>query len=463
MDIKLKNTLGSKIQIFSPIKDGEVKMYHCGPTVYNYAHIGNLRAYVFADLLRRLFEYEGYKVNQVINITNFGHLQSDADSGDDKMTSALKREGKPLTLEAMLELGEFYANSFISDLSELNILEPSSMPRASEYVKADIEMIDELLSKEMVYKTSDGLYLDTTKISDYGKLSSQNIEELKDGARVQINPEKKNPIDFAVWKFNDEIGWESPWGRGFPGWHIECSGMIKSLLGDTIDIHTGGIDHINVHHTNEIAQSESANEAPLAKFWLHCNFITIDGNKISKSLKNEIYLSNLEKRGIPPIVYRYWLLTSNYQSQANFTWDALEASNEAYKRLVRFISESPELHPQSSKLSVSLTSPIYNNLDTATSLASIWELIKNPDYSKEEKIIAILEADQILGLRLKDEAREYKNSSSELPEDVRKLADQRIEAKANKDYNKSDSLRKAIQDAGYDVEDTQAGQKIIKK
>src|SRR3989338_11419052 len=302
--LRFYNTLTGKKEPFSPIDPNkkEVRMYNCGPTVYNYSHIGNLRAYVFAYVLRRTLEYNGYKVKQVMNITDVGHLTSDGDDGDDKMVKALKREGKPFTLEAMREVADFYTKAFKDDLTALNIKIPETLEHASDHIPEDIELVQELEAKGFAYKTSDGMYFDTSKFPSYGKLGNINLKGQLAGARVSVNSEKKNPADFTLWKkshrqgsgqADNDIGWESLWGKGFPGWHIECSAMSRKYLGQPFDIHTGGIDHIPVHHQNEIAQSEAAYGVPLANFWLHNEFLKVDGQKMSKSLGNIYTIKNL--------------------------------------------------------------------------------------------------------------------------------------------------------------------------
>jgi cysteinyl-tRNA synthetase len=293
----LYNTLSRTKESFQPVHSDHVRMYNCGPTVYDFAHIGNLRSYVFADTLRRALLLNGYKVMQVVNITDVGHLTSDADEGDDKMTVALKREGKSLTIEAMREVADTYTAAFLDDLNALNIRKPSALPRASEHIQADIALIETLMQKEYAYETSDGVYFDTVRFKGYGKLGGIDTSALQEGARVARNEEKRNPTDFALWKKNSTLGWASPWGRGFPGWHIECSAMAMEYLGKEIDIHTGGIDHIGTHHNNEIAQSEAATGRPFARIWMHNAHILVEGTKFSKSLGNTIQLRQLQGHG----------------------------------------------------------------------------------------------------------------------------------------------------------------------
>jgi cysteinyl-tRNA synthetase len=339
MDLKLSNTLSGKKEIFAPLRKEEVRMYNCGPTVYNYAHIGNLRAYVFVDLLKKALIWNGYNVRQVMNITDVGHLVNDSDdTGEDKMTKAILREGKPMNLESMKEIALIYENAFVSDLKSLNISLPDVMPRASENIDSDIAIIKKLENKNFIYKISDGIYFDTAKFKDYGKLGGVNRDEKKDGARVAVNPEKKSQSDFCLWKFGKDFGWNSPWGKGFPGWHIECSGMSEKYLGVPFDIHTGGVDHIGTHHNNEIAQSESAFGVPMAKYWLHNEHLNLSGAKMAKSGDGFITLRTIEEKGFDPIAYRYYLLSAHYRTQMNFSFEALEASQNAFQNIVSHIA-----------------------------------------------------------------------------------------------------------------------------
>ncbi|MFA6898388.1 MAG: cysteine--tRNA ligase, partial [Candidatus Paceibacterota bacterium] len=397
--IQLYNTLTKQKENFAPIKAGEVSMYHCGPTVYNYAHLGNLRAYVFADLLRRVFEYENFKVKQVVNITDVGQLVSDADSGEDKMTKALKREGKPLTLEAMAELANFYTQAFVSDLRALNILTPDYLPKASEHINDDIEVIKKLETKGFTYKTSDGIYFAVGKLPTYGKLGGLNQENKQ--ARISANLEKQDQRDFTLWKFDGQIGWESPWGKGFPGWHIECSAMSEKYLGQPFDIHTGGIDHIPVHHNNEIAQSEAANDKPLANFWLHSAFLTLAaGEKMAKSEDNFLTIDSLLKLRTSPLAYRYLLLTTHYRSPLNFSVPVVTASEVALGRLRNFVSgikSAGKIEPNYQK---QFNEFISDDLDLPKALALAWELVKDDKISAPDKKATLLDFDRVFGLTL---------------------------------------------------------------
>lgn len=452
----LTNTLTGKKEAFSALNGKNVGMYNCGPTVYNYAHIGNLRSYVFADILRRTLQWNDYKVNQVINITDIGHLSSDADDGEDKMTKGLKREGKPLTLAGMKELALFYEERFIDDLKELNIEIPEHLPRASEHIEEELALIRKLEEKGFVYKTSDGLYFDTTKDPEYGKLGNIKFDNTE--SRVAVNTEKKNQRDFALWKFNNEIGFPSPWGQGFPGWHIECSAMSMKYLGETFDIHTGGIDHIPVHHNNEIAQSQSATGKEYVKFWLHNAFVNIEGGKkMAKSEDNFLKLSTLEENNISPISYRYWLLGARYNSPMNFSLEALQGAQNAYEKLKNRLADIEDGGKVDKKILEKFTDYINDDLDTPKALALVWEILSDSKFNDTDKKATILQMDKVLGLKLGEHDRVA------IPENIREFAREREIARENKDWSKSDELRKEIEKAGFEVKDTPEGQKISKK
>lgn len=455
MDIENKiwfhNTLSNKKEEFKPLKKGEVSMYNCGPTVYNYAHIGNLRSYVFADILRRTFEYNGYKVNQVINVTDIGHLSSDSDDGEDKMTKALKREGKPLTLEAMREIADFYFGEFKKDLASLNIELPEHFPFASDHIQEDIALVQTLTDKGFTYKTSDGIYFDTSKFPEYGKLGNIKMDSDAE-SRIGVNSEKKNYRDFAVWKFNNELGYDAPFGKGFPGWHIECSAMSVKYLGPEFDIHTGGIDHIPVHHNNEIAQSVCAGN-PYAKYWLHnahLNMATENGSeKMAKSGDNFITLQTLKDKGIDPLALRYVFLGARYSSPLQFSWEALEGANTALKRLRGSIDG--DIGNASTPYLNKFNEYINDDLDTAKALALISDILKDQNLSQSDKKATILDFDKVLGLELD------KIETFEIPEEVNNLIKDRDLARANKDFAKSDELRAKIEKFGFEVKDTGEG------
>ncbi|HYC83523.1 MAG TPA: cysteine--tRNA ligase, partial [Candidatus Paceibacterota bacterium] len=328
--ISLTNTLTRRKEEFEPIAPGRVGIYSCGPTVYHYVHIGNLRSFLLSDLARRIFEYDGYEVRQVINITDVGHLAGDSDEGEDKIEREAKKTGR--TAE---EIAAFYTEAFFADLKALNIKTESTVfPKASEHIAEQLEIIKVLEAKGHTYRTSDGIYFDTSRFDAYGELARLDTEGLKAGARIEVNPEKRNPADFALWKFSPAGGkrqqeWESPWGIGFPGWHIECSAMSMKYLGKHFDIHTGGIDLAFPHHSNERAQSECATGQTFANVWLHGEFVNIASEKMSKSLGNVYRLADLEEKGFSPLAYRYWLLTAHYRSLVNFTWEALAGAQTA--------------------------------------------------------------------------------------------------------------------------------------
>ena len=399
MTLKLHNTLSGKLDEFKPIEDGVVKMYNCGPTVYGVQHVGNLSMFVFTDILRRTLEYLGLEVKQVINFTDFGHLTSDADEGEDKMSKGLKREGLEFTLENMLSMGKKYAEVFLDDLSKLNVeTEGTKFPYASDYVAQEIEMVQILESKGLTYKIKDGVYFDVSKYARYGKLGGLS-KELE--SRIGEIIEKKNPRDFALWKFNTELGWESPWGKGFPGWHIECSAMIRAILGDEIDIHTGGIEHIPVHHNNEIAQSESTTGKPLARYWLHRAHLQIGGEKIAKSEGNVVYLSEIIEKGFSPLAFRYFLLNSTYRTTTNFTWEGLEGAVNALKKLQDLSSNIQDLRIVHEGYKKQFIEKLENDLNTPQALAVLWTLVKDKGVSPADKHATLLDFDKVLGLGLK--------------------------------------------------------------
>ncbi|MDE1974901.1 MAG: cysteine--tRNA ligase [Patescibacteria group bacterium] len=459
-EIKLFNTLSGKKEAFKPLRAGHVGMYHCGPTVYDDAHIGNLRSYVFADILRRTFEYNGYSIDQIVNITDVGHLTSDADEGEDKMTKALKRLGKPLTLDAMRETASVYEDHFKEDLVLLDIETPSAFPRASDHIKDDIELIHTLEKNGYAYKISRGVCFDTSKFGTYGKLGNIKLDSLKDGARVSTDPEKRNQTDFWLWKFDDNLGWDSPWGRGFPGWHIECSAMSRKYLGQPFDIHTGGIDHIPVHHNNEIAQSEAAYGVPLARYWIHNAFLTMNRSKMAKSAGGFVTLKTLVTNDLSPLAYRYWLLTGHYRSPMDFSYEAIKAAQNAYKRLQEAMAGYPEGGKVDAGFVGRFKALINDDLDTPKALALAWELIKDAGVDDADKRATLLDFDRVFGLKLgslpcpTDEV---------IPDNVRALADEREQARQAKDWKKADKLRGEIERLGYELRDAAGGAAIKKK
>ncbi|MEI8174523.1 MAG: cysteine--tRNA ligase [bacterium] len=464
MAIKFYNTLTRKKEIFVPIDKNEVRMYSCGPTVYNYAHIGNLRSYVFADILRRTLIYSDFKVKQVMNITDIGHLASDADSGEDKMTKGLLREGKELTLKNMRTLAEFYTEKFKEDLEKLNIQMPDGLYFVSDYIKEYIELIQKLEKNGYTYKTSDGIYFDILKMTDYGALLRGKRDWDKSHARIAENSEKKNPEDFALWKFSTKkgqetpLGFPSPWGIGFPGWHIECSAIGIKFLGEQFDIHTGGIDHIPVHHTNEIAQSESATgKKPYVRYWMHHEHVDLGGEKMAKSAGDFLRLKSVIEKNINPLTYRFWLLMANYRTKMNFNWEALEGTEIALKRLYGlYVGLGTELGKINTDYQQKFKEYIEDDLDTPKALTVLWEVFKDEKISNADKKATVLDFDKVLGLgfaQLKTE---------KIPEEVNKLVEEREQARKDKDFQKSDELRKKINSLSYEVKDTAEGQKISK-
>lgn len=463
MSLRLYNTATRTTEEFQPLNPPKVTMYNCGPTVYNYVHIGNLRAYVFADILRRTLAAHNYEVAQVVNITDVGHLVSDQDEGDDKMEVGARREGK--SVEEIIAL---YSTAFYEDLTRLEVLPALAYPRATAYIKEQKEMIEVLAIKGYTYLTSDGIYFDTSRFPHYADFAHLDVRGMKAGLRVDMG-EKVNPTDFALWKFSPEDGkqreqeWDSPLGipkKGFPGWHIECSAIVKSLLGETIDIHTGGIDHIPVHHTNEIAQSACANGVPLARFWLHVAFMNIEGEKISKSLGNGFRLLDLHERGIPPLAFRYWLLTAHYRTQVNFTWDALAGAQSAYNRLTNFIVEHEhEEGIVAEEYREKFIEALDDDLNTASAIALMWTLLKDDSVSIGDKRATLLYANTLLGLGLHHIVRK---AYTPLPHGTEELLESRRIARENKDWAESDRLRDALRALGVELKDTNDGQIIVR-
>ena len=457
MDVKIYNTLSRSKEAFEPLKAGHVGIYNCGPTVYDYAHIGNLRAYIFADTLRRVFEYNSFKVKQVVNITDVGHLTSDADLGEDKMSKALKREGKPMTLEAMRDIGTEYRDAFIDDLRSLNVEMPEELPRASDHIQDDIDLIKDLEAKGFAYKISEGVCFDISKFPSYGKLGNIKLDSLKEGARVEVNSEKRDPADFLLWKFDPKLGWESPWGRGFPGWHIECSAMSRKYLGQPFDIHTGGIDHIPVHHNNEIAQSEAAYGKPLADYWMHSAYLTIEGSKIAKSAGNSIILKTLVDESISPLAYRYWLLTAHYRSPVNFTYEAVRAAQNGLIRLMAAVGAYPSGGKAILAYKERFQALINDDLDTPQAVALAWELLKDSNASDSDKKATLIDFDRVFGLKL-DSVPVLKEEA--IPAEVSALAEAREEARKAKNWKKADALRIEIESRGFEVLDSADGFKV---
>ncbi len=468
------NTLTKSESVFSiPPHASSVRMYNCGPTVYGPQHVGNLSAAVFADTLRRVLAFNGHSVKQVINITDFGHLVSDEDEGEDKMAKGLRALGKEFTMENMRDMATAYMDQYLGDIKALNVaVEKILFPRASEHIPAQIALIATLVEKGYAYETSDGVYFDVARFPRYGALGGIDREGQQEGARVAANPEKHGPHDFALWKKSgSEMGWSSPWGTGFPGWHIECSAMIRELLGQQIDIHTGGIEHIAIHHNNEIAQSEAATgKHPFSRFWMHRAHIRMNDAKMAKSGGNVAYLADVLAKGFHPLSLRYWFLTSHYRSSSNFTWEALEAAQKAFLRLRRFI-DATEAAPAAPELvKAKIAARLNADLDTPGTIALLWELSKDPTLTPGELKAAILYADTVLGLGLEHEdelaKKLYQKERGEavvddaLPLDIRALVEARAAARESKDWAKSDALRGELAALGYRIEDKEAAQVV---
>lgn len=475
-EIHLYNTLSGGLETFEPLKSGQVKMYHCGPTVYGEQHIGNLSMFVFTDIVRRTFEANNYAVQQVINITDVGHLVSDGDDGEDKMTKGLKREKKALTLENMRALAEKYTEMFLQALETLNIrTDGTKFPRASDYIPAQIAMVKTLEEKGYAYAGKSGVYFDTSRFTAYGKLGNINLEGLKEGARVEASDEKRNPTDFLLWKFDKKLGWESPWGLGFPGWHIECSAMIRAILGDRIDIHTGGIEHIPVHHNNEIAQSESATgKKPFARYWLHRAHLQIESAKIAKSIGNTVYLHDIEKKGFHPLAFRYLLLGAHYRQPSNFTWEALQAAQTAFLKLRKLVDELPhggEVFPK--PYGGRFLERMNDDFDTPGALAVLWEMVNDKNIDPANLRSGILKSDEVLGLNLghpDEKATElYRKefgqtvATSDVPQTIQDLLTERELARTEKRWDDADTVRKKIESEGYVIEDTVDGPRVVAK
>jgi len=474
--LRFFNTLGRRKQIFRPIKDGEVGMYCCGPTVYDYAHIGNLRTYVCEDVIRRVLELNGYRVLHVMNVTDVGHLTSDADTGEDKVEMAARRERR-----SAWEIAKYYTDRFFEDTAALNILRPHIVPRATEHVKEMVELVKRLEEKGHTYAIEDGVYFDTSKVADYGKLTGMSFAELskylKAGARVELVPGKNNITDFALWKFSPkgvrrQMEWSSPWGVGFPGWHIECSAMSMKYLGETFDIHCGGIDHIPIHHTNEIAQSEAATGKNFVNYWLHCEFLLVEGERMSKSLGNYYILKDLLDRGYNWREVRFLFLSAHYRTPMNFTFESLNAARASVQRIADFLRRlravkkgrhRKEFTKLLHKTRKEFLRAVNDDVNMPRALAAIFSFISSVNKmldsgdvtrrNAEKAIELFFWFDRVLGLRLEDYLRE-----EELPEEVRRLIEERERARREKNYALADRIREEIREKyGIILEDTKEG------
>lgn len=454
--MKIFNTLTRKKEELKPINGNEVRMYSCGPTVYYFAHIGNLRAYLFMDNLRRVLKYNGYKLKHVMNITDVGHLVSDADEGEDKMLKAAKRENKN-----PFEIADFYMNAFLKDLDKLNIERPETIARATEHIKIMEDYVKKIIENGYAYETENTIYFDTSKLDKYGVLSNLNVEEQLAGARVEFDNSKKNISDFAIWikaPENHLMKWDTFWGKCYPGWHLECSAMGQHYLGEVFDIHTGGIDHIPVHHENEIAQSKGYCGKIPANYWMHVDFLQVDGGKMSKSLNNLYTLDDLEQKGYEPLVYKMFNFSSHYRNKINFTWESIDAAKVALNRLregyLKHCNGTDEvMQKEISEYETRFLQAINDDLNMPVAMSVVWDVIKNAKKSIKFKEL-LLKFDEVLGFDLKN----YEGpKQKELPGDIKELVNQRNEARTNKNWQESDRIRDLLIEKGYTVKDSKDG------
>ncbi len=460
--ISFYNTLTRKKEEFTPMKKGHAGIYSCGPTVYSWQHIGNMRAYIFADLLRRCLEYNRYKTKHIINVTDVGHLTSDGDYGEDKMEKAAEKEGRRAE-----DLARYYYSFFVDDLKKLNVMMPTKWVWASKHIKEQIELIKKLERKGYTYKTKDGIYFDSSKFKNYGKLARLNLSGLKAGKRVDIG-EKKSKTDFALWKFSSpeekrQQEWDSPWGVGFPGWHIECSAMSMKYLGEHFDIHTGGEDHIPVHHTNEIAQSEAATDKKFANYWLHNAFLVDEeGKKVSKSRGGLYTISELEEKEFKPEHFRYFCLLTHYRKPLTFTLDNLDAAKKAYERIFRkIIGLRDEKHKGkdfSERYRKDFLEAVNDDLNMPKAIQVLIEALDDFDFDPRKKLKLLEDFDNVLGLGIKG----MKEKVEKIPMNIRKLVRAREAARAEKDWERADLLREEIAREGFLVEDSPKGSKLSK-
>ncbi len=456
MTLQLFDTYEREVRPFQPLTGNSVGIYCCGPTVYNFAHIGNLRTYLFEDLLVRVLRANGYEVNHVVNITDVGHLVSDADTGEDKMELGTKRTGM-----TAWELADFYTRAFEKDLARLNVAPPSIWCRATDHIKEQIEFIQDLEDKGFTYKTSDGIYFDSRKLNNYGRLARLDIEGLQAGARVDQG-ERKFVTDFALWKFSPEneqrqMEWESPWGIGFPGWHIECSAMSAKYLGDYFDIHCGGEDHIPIHHTNEIAQTEASRGTRLANFWMHGYFLQLDDAKMSKSSGEFLTLDALIEKGFDPLVYRFFCLGGHYRSQMTFSWDSLEAARTSLNRLYEAAYGWGEPGEADQDIVDRFFEALNDDLGMPKAMAILWEVVRS-ELDDDVKKATILRFDEILGLRI----GEWEPEEVDVPGEVTTLLQERETARKEKNWARADEIRDEITALGYVIDDTPEGVKVTR-
>ena len=479
MALRLYNTMTRSKEEFKPMVAGQVGMYTCGPTVYGYPHIGNMRTYIFEDLLRRVLEYDGYAVNHIMNITDVGHLVSDADEGEDKMITAMRSEGK-----SAYDIAQFYTAFFVQEMERLNCLMPSKLTPATEHIPEMIALIQKLDERGHAYVIEDGVYYDVSTFPDYGKLSRLSLEGQEAGARVEVNSEKRGPADFALWKKaapNHLMQWPSPWGQGFPGWHIECSAMSMKYLGETFDIHTGGVDHIPIHHENEIAQSEGATGKKFVNYWLHGEFLLIDGGKMSKSLRNLYTTDDLIKNGVDPLAYRYFTFSAHYRTKLNFTWEAVKGQQKWFNTLREFVANAAALASEGGELGDTswldsyrqqFQDAIDDDLNMPRAVGVVATLVREAErrdlaeQTASARVAAratLLDFDRVLGLELAaiqpllTETQTNSSDYDELPTEVVNLIEERKAAKEAKDFKRADEIRKQVRELGYELIDRPGG------
>ncbi len=461
MDIFFYNTLTRKKELFKPIDEKEVRIYSCGPTVYKDATIGNMRTNIFQDVLRRVLCYNGYKLKHAMNITDVGHLVSDGDEGEDKMIKSAREEHK-----SPEEIAKHYTKLFFDDLKALNIETPEIVCKATDHIKEMLAYVETLVEKGYAYETSTAIYFDVSKLDKYPVLSNLNVEDQKAGARVEVDPEKKNPYDFALWikaPENHLMKWDSPWGPSYPGWHIECSAMGQKYLGEQFDIHTGGIDLIPTHHENEIAQSKGYCGKVLANYWLHGEYLLIDGGKMSKSLGNVYLLKDIIDRGYNPLTYKLFSYSSHYRNKLNFTWEGMDAAEKSLERL----KNGYKLHLRGTdevkdeivnQYEERFHKAINDDLNMPLAMGVVWEVVRNEKKSPKLANL-LLDFDKVLGLKIDEEDKKQEN----IPEEILNLVRERKVARENKNWEESDRLRDLINSKGYNVKDTKDGMEITEK
>lgn len=461
MDIKFYNTLTKTKDKFEPLEGNTVRIYSCGPTVYKDATIGNMKSYIFMDTLRRVLKYNGYELKHAMNITDVGHLVSDGDEGEDKMLKAAREEKK-----TPLEIAAFYTERFLKDFDRLNIDRPEIICKATEHIDDMLKFVERLIENGYAYETSTAIYFDVSKLDRYGILSGIDLRNQKAGARVEIDEEKRNPYDFALWikaPENHIMKWESPWGLCYPGWHIECSAMSNKYLGEQFDIHTGGIDLVPTHHENEIAQSKGATGKVPAKFWMHCEFLLIDGGKMSKSLGNTYLVQDIIDKGYDPLAYKMLCFTSHYRNKLNFTWEGLENAQNSLMKLkdgyAKHNNGTEDIETEKiEEYKAKFLEAINDDLNMPVAMSIVWDIVKNPVKSKKLAEL-LLEFDRVLGIKIEEP---IKRETEDIPGEILNLVEQRKIAKANKDWNLADELRNKVQEMGYSIKDTKT-ETIVEK